>query len=107
MYNDVDDMLRASQQKRDQASKAAKKSKLPSLKRSDKSSPSPEEVDSKKMSKKQKRIIKLILIFFVFPIILVGLFLVGMAAGYQYGGGEAGEVFDGNTWRNIIFIIFG
>lgn len=63
--------------------------------------------NSNKMTKKQKRIIKLILIFFVFPILLVCLFMVGMAVGYQYGGGASGEVFDGNTWRNIIFIIFG
>lgn len=94
MYNDVDDMLRASQQKKDNESKANKPAKGNSN-------------QDGKMTKKQKTIIKLILTLFIFPIVLVCLFMLGMAVGYQYGGGAPGEVFDGNTWRNIIFIIFG
>lgn len=53
--------------------------------------------------KKSLATIKLIAI----PLSALVMFMIGMAVGYRYGGGAAGEVFNLSTWRNILFIIFG
>ncbi|OEH85461.1 hypothetical protein BHU72_05080 [Desulfuribacillus stibiiarsenatis] len=72
---------------------------------------SPTESDAKPKKKSNLSAQQRKVLFFAkaigIPLALLSLFFIGMAAGYKYGGGSAGEVFDAETWRNIILIIFG
>jgi len=62
---------------------------------------------TKKLTKSQKKNIKLLIYFGAIPLLIICLFFLGMAIGYRYGGGAAGEVFSTSLWRNILLIIFG
>ncbi|OEF96797.1 DNA-directed RNA polymerase subunit beta [Desulfuribacillus alkaliarsenatis] len=60
----------------------------------------------RKLTSGQKALLTTMKILSV-PIFAFIMFMIGMATGYRYGGGAAGEVFEGSTWRNIFLIIFG
>ena len=73
---------------------------------SDKSDTNGNIKEKRKISSTQKAILLTMKILFI-PVIGFIMFMIGMATGYNYGGGIATEVFEVSTWRNIFLIIFG